>query len=90
MNDLILTILMLTLVICVGMLVLRFILGPTVFDRLTVLESFAPALLCLFAVWGVMLKTLWFFDVILVLSLVGFLSTVAAVKYVEQGNVGDE
>ena len=78
------------LVLCIIILVIRFILGPSVMDRLAVLEGFTPVILCIASVWGVMLDVHWFFDVVLVLGLIGFLSTVAAVKFAEQGNLRDD
>lgn len=85
-----LILIMIILSICIIMLMIRFLLGPTVMDRLACLEAFSPAIVCLFAIWGVAIRTHWFFDVILVLSLVGFLSTVASVKYVEQGVIEND
>lgn len=76
--------------LCLLLLLLRFLLGPTAFDRLLALESFALVFMCLVAVWGVRIGTVWFFDLILVLSVVGFLSTVALARYFDSGSVDDD
>lgn len=69
--------------LCVAMLFARFGRGPTSYDRLVAFEGFALVLLCIAAFWSLLLGTAWFFDAILVLSLVGFLSTIAVALYLE-------
>lgn len=78
------------LIVVLAMLFARLILGPTSLDRLTAIESIVLTVLCFLAFWGIVLETLWFWDVILVLSLVGFLSAAALAKFIEQGTIGDD
>ncbi|MCA9414307.1 MAG: cation:proton antiporter [Candidatus Omnitrophica bacterium] len=72
--------------VCLGLLFVRFVLGPTQLDRLAAFEASTLVVLCFAALVGLQLRTVWFFDFILVLSLVGFLSTLAVAHYIE----GDE
>jgi multicomponent Na+:H+ antiporter subunit F len=72
------------LVLCAALLLLRFVLGPTVMDRLVAFEAVTLASVCLAAVWAATLGTLWLYDVILVISLVGFLATVSIAIFVER------
>lgn len=76
--------------VCLLLMLLRFIKGPTPFDRLTAFESFIMAFLCLVALAAAEGGMAWFFDFILVMSVVGYLSTVALAKFLERGQLGDE
>lgn len=70
--------------LCLSMLFIRFCKGPTPLDRLTAFEGMALVFVCLVGVWGAAMGTLWFFDIVLVMSLVGFLSTIAVAVYIER------
>ncbi len=78
------------LLVCFTMAFLRFLLGPTQHDRLAAIESITILLIGFFALTTLMQSALWYFDVILVLSLVGFLSTVAYSKFLEKGDIRDD
>lgn len=69
------------------LLAIRFVLGPTAHDRLVAAESFTVVLLAMFATMSLLTGTLWYFDVVLVLALMGFLSTVAIARYLEDGDI---
>ncbi|MDX2176663.1 MAG: monovalent cation/H+ antiporter complex subunit F [Candidatus Sumerlaeia bacterium] len=72
------------------LVVVRFVKGPTAPDRLAAFEAFTLILLCIITIYGLFLGTAWFMDVVLVISLLGFLSTIAVAKYIEQGSINDE
>jgi len=78
------------LVLCQVLLVWRFILGPSNLDRTMTVEAMSLIFLCLIAVIAVIVGTGYFFEVILVLSIVGFLSTVMIAKFIERGRIFDE
>lgn len=78
------------LALCLLGVAVRFLLGPTVFDRLAALESFSLTFLCLVAVLGLAFDTGWFLDFILVYSLVGYLVTVAVARYLARGSIVDD
>lgn len=65
----------------------RVLKGPHVLDRLVCLDFVALVLICMIAVWEVAIGTQDFFDAILLLAVVGFITTVALAKYVENGKV---
>jgi multisubunit Na+/H+ antiporter MnhF subunit len=87
--DLVLPWLIGALVVCLVLVFVRFVLGPTQLDRLAAFEAATLVLLCLAGLVGLWVETVWFFDFILVLSLVGFLSTVAVANYIE-GSENDD
>lgn len=68
---------------CLVLVFARFVIGPTQLDRLAAFEAATLILLCLAGLVGLWLETVWFFDFILVLSLVGFISTVAVANYIK-------
>lgn len=78
------------LVACQVMLVWRFILGPSNLDRTMTVEAVSLIFLCLIAIIAVIVGTGYFFEAILVLSIVGFLSTVMIAKFIERGRIFDE
>jgi multicomponent Na+:H+ antiporter subunit F len=77
-------------VICLVMGFVRFYLGPTQHDRLAAIETLTVLLLAAFGVLTLLHGTLWYLDIILVVSVVGFLSTVAYAKFLERGDIMDE
>lgn len=69
--------------VCGLLVFLRFIFGPSSLDRLAAFEAAALIGLCLVAIFSVWNGSPWFFDLILVISLVGFLTTVAVACHIE-------
>ncbi|MEQ8821269.1 MAG: monovalent cation/H+ antiporter complex subunit F [Sumerlaeia bacterium] len=80
----------LVFVLCLAGLMLRFFQGRTALDRLVIFESFVLGVLSLTAFYGLVVGTTLFMDVILLFSIVGFLSTVAAARFVENGDIFDD
>lgn len=78
------------LMACMGALLVRFILGPTNLDRAMIVDAIALVFLCLIGVMAASVGTGFFFEAILVLSIVGYLSTVALAKFIEKGRLFDE
>jgi len=69
------------------MLLYRVVVGPHVLDRVMVLDFFALIVICMIATWELALGTNDFFDAILFLTIIGFITTVAFAKYLENGRV---
>ncbi|MBI1291064.1 K+/H+ antiporter subunit F [bacterium] len=69
------------------MLTYRVLIGPHVLDRVMVLDFLALIVICLVAAWELALGTNDFFDAILILTIIGFVTTVALAKYLESGRV---
>lgn len=78
------------LIVCQVLLVWRFVLGPSNLDRTMTVEAISLVFLCLIAIIAVIVGTAYFFEAILVLSIVGFLSTVMIAKFIERGRIFDE
>lgn len=75
--------------ITLALFVYRVIRGPHVLDRAMCVEGIAMTIICVMAVWNITLNSGFFFDVILVLSIVGFISSVIIAKYLEVGDIID-
>lgn len=78
------------LVVCMILLLWRLVLGPSNLDRCMTVEAFSLVFLCLIAIIAVIVGTGYFFETILVLSIVGILSTVMIAKFIERGRIFDE
>lgn len=67
----------------------RLVRGPHPLDRVMCVDGIALVVICLMAVWDITIGTRFFFDAILLLAIVGFVSTVAIAKYLEVGDIID-
>lgn len=79
--EIILVILGLSILICL----LRLIKGPTVFDRIVALDLISTQLIAVIGVLSMLLQTVYFLEVILVITLLVFVGTVAYAKYLQGG-----
>lgn len=75
------------LLLVLVMLMIRFIKGPTMLDRILCVDALALGVLCIMCIWQVLVGTTYFFDAVLILSLIGFVTTVALAKYFEKGDI---
>lgn len=75
--------------IATGVVLYRLIFGPQLVDRLICVDALVLLIICLIAGFTLVVQTRWFYDAILALSIVGFVSTVAFVKYLESGGLID-
>lgn len=69
------------LCICLALILVRFIKGPHLPDRVIALDVFSATLLGLLAVYSVISDVRAYLDVAIVLSLVTFMGTIAFVYY---------
>ncbi|MFD1416497.1 Na(+)/H(+) antiporter subunit F1 [Oceanobacillus jeddahense] len=69
--------------ICIS--VFRIILGPSLPDRIVALDMIGVTLVSSIAIISVMLTTTAFLEVILILAILAFISTIAFSKYIERG-----
>lgn len=74
-------------ILCLLLVGYRFCKGPLVLDRVLAADSLTMVILSGVAIWQLLVETVYFFDVILVLSVVGFLSTVLLARYLEKGEI---
>ncbi len=75
------------LLLSMGMIMFRLLRGPHMLDRIMAVDSMALVALCLMAVLELAIGTTYFFDALLVLSIVGFISAVVLSRYVQNGDI---
>lgn len=63
----------------------RIIRGPTAHDRVVALDNLATTVAALVGVYAIRLEQSILVDVLIVVALLGFISTVAFARYLERG-----
>lgn len=63
----------------------RIIFGPSVPDRVLAMDMIAVNIIAGIAVISIILQTKAFIEVILILGILGFISTIALSKFIERG-----
>ncbi|MDW0110130.1 Na(+)/H(+) antiporter subunit F1 [Sporosarcina aquimarina] len=71
--------------ITIGIAVLRLIIGPSMPDRVIAMDVIGVNLLATIGVVSVMYGTKAYLEVILILGILSFISTIAFSKYIERG-----
>ena len=74
--------------IAMVMVMIRAVLGSTIYDRVLALNSFGTKTVLLIAVLGFLMGRPEFLDLALVYALINFIGTVAVLKYFEVGDLG--
>ncbi len=74
----------------IGMILvmIRALLGPTLYDRVLALNIFGTKTVLLIAVLGFLAGRPEFLDLALVYALINFIGTIAVLKYFEVGDLG--
>lgn len=72
-------------VISIAILVIRIIRGPSLPDRIVAMDTIGVNLISCIAIISIVLNTKAFLDVILIIGILAFISTIALSKYVERG-----
>ena len=85
--DILIYISLAILVIAMLFMLYRVVKGPTTPDRVIALDSIGIALISVVALLSILLDTTLFFEVILLLSILAFIGTVAFSKYLERGAI---
>ncbi|WP_214739604.1 MULTISPECIES: Na(+)/H(+) antiporter subunit F1 [unclassified Exiguobacterium] len=75
------------LVLAMLMMLYRVVKGPTTADRVIALDSIGIALISVVALLSILLDTTLYFEVILLLSILAFIGTVAFSKFLERGEI---
>ncbi len=70
------------------LVLVRALLGPTIYDRILALNSFGTKTVLIIAVYGFLSGRPDFLDVALVYALINFAGTIAVLKYFEYGDLG--
>ena len=75
--------------IAISMLILiyRVIKGPSIPDRIVALDAISMNLICMIALFSLLLNTSMFLEVILLISILSFTGTVAFSKFLEKGEI---
>ena len=71
------------------LVLVRAILGPSVYDRILAVNSFGTKTVLRLGLWGFMTGRPDFLDIAIVYALINFIGTVAVLKYFEYGDLGD-
>lgn len=80
------TVAALAILITMGLALGRALLGPTVYDRILAVNMFGTKTVLLIAVFAFLSDRHDILDIALVYALINFISVVAVLKLVEQGN----
>lgn len=75
--------------IAIGMALIRVIKGPSLPDRVVSFDIIGVNLISLVAVIGAVLNTAAYLEVILIIAILAFISTIAFSKYIERGVIID-
>ncbi len=65
----------------------RVIVAPTVADRILALDTMVINMIALLVLFGISARSTLYFEVALVIAMVGFVSTVAYARFVLRGNI---
>lgn len=76
------------LLVTMGLVLVRALQGPSLYDRMLAGNSFGTKTVLLIAVYGYLTDRPDFLDIALVYALVNFISTVAILKFFEYGDLG--
>lgn len=68
------------------LVLVRALMGPTVYDRILAANSFGTLTLLLIAVYGFLTDRPEFLDIAMIYALINFIGTIAVSKYVRYGD----
>ncbi|HEY1612038.1 MAG TPA: K+/H+ antiporter subunit F [Paraburkholderia sp.] len=67
--------------------VIRLIRGPSLPDRILALDTLNVNAIALIVVYGIQLRSTLFFEVALLIAVMGFIGTIALTKYLQRGDI---
>ncbi|ANU23800.1 Na(+)/H(+) antiporter subunit F1 [Planococcus donghaensis] len=70
-------------------LLFRLVKGPTIADRVVALDAIGISLVSIIALLSLIIETEFFLEVILLLSILSFIGTIAFAKFLERGEIFD-
>lgn len=73
--------------VSMGLLLLRGLVGPTVFDRILAANLFGTKTVLLIALIAFLVDNTMYLDVALIYALINFIATVALLKYFKHGTL---
>ena len=76
------------LVVSMVLILIRALLGPTVYDRILSVNTFGTVIVMMIAVGGYLMGRPEFLDISIAYAMINFLGTVAVLKFFEKGTLG--
>jgi multicomponent K+:H+ antiporter subunit F len=67
--------------------VVRLVRGPSLPDRILALDTLNVNAIALIVVYGIQLRSTLFFEIALLIAVMGFIGTVALTKYLQRGDI---
>lgn len=67
--------------VSMGMVIVRSIIGRTTFDRVLAVNSFGTNIVVLIALMGHLMNTVFFLDIAITYALINFVTTIALLRY---------
>jgi multicomponent Na+:H+ antiporter subunit F len=76
------------LLVAMALVLVRALLGPTIYDRVLAVNSIGTKVVLLIPVYGFLTDRPDFIDIALAYALINFIGTIAVLKYFEYGALG--
>jgi multicomponent Na+:H+ antiporter subunit F len=83
-----LLILLIVLLITMALVLVRALLGPSIFDRLLAVNSFGTQIILFIAAYGFFTGRPDFLDLAILYALINYIGTVAVLKFFEYNDLG--
>lgn len=80
---------MAALLVSMALVLIRCLVGPTVYDRILAVNSFGTHTVVAIAVLGFMTDTMFFLDIAVTYALINFIATIALLRYFRYGTFGE-
>lgn len=77
-----------TIMVGIGLIVIRAILGPTVYDRILAANAIGTKTVIFVTLFGFVVGRADFLDIALLYGLINFIVTIAILKFTEFGRLG--
>ncbi|UBH08650.1 Na(+)/H(+) antiporter subunit F1 [Macrococcus armenti] len=71
--------------IAIAVVMFRIVKGPSLPDRVIAFDSISAMLMSFVGVLSIVMKTTYFFEAILIIGVVSFISTIATSRFIERG-----
>lgn len=85
MSIIILKIALIIYTIAIAVVMIRIVKGPSLPDRVIAFDSISAMLMSFVGVLSIVMKTTYFFEAILIIGVVSFISTIATSRFIERG-----
>ena len=78
----------LALIVAMALVLVRALVGPTLFDRILAVNTFGTKTVLILAVVGFLMGRPEFLDIALAYALINFVGTIAVLKFFKYGDLG--